>query len=285
MKLFSKKLALLLVFALLLSTCLFTLSACDDDDDDENGVEVLDSLNGKTPQEAYAELIARTNAATNVEIVADQRIDMTMSAQGQSFQQTTDQRVTSSMNGNNMFVKLENTSEGTTPTEQLMEVWYVNGVCYSHIKGTGLTEAKVKATIDLNQFAEEYGYADASDTFPEFDAALLQDLKFTKADGKYYVEFTVTGPQVEELVGEALEDSLGVDCEFGNLKYKIFFNEQGEVTGFENEVTFSFQMSSSGVLVTTNATAKTVATVKFGTVGAINPPADASSYTDVTGRI
>lgn len=288
MKMFGKKIALLLVFALLLSTCLFTLSACDDKDkdgeDDDNGVETLDLLNGKTPEQAYAALISQANAATNIEITADQTIDMNMVADGMSMQQTVIQKVVSQKNGNNMFMKMEQEITGVSPVEQLVEVWYINGVLYSHMKGTGISEAKAKATMDLDDFAAEYGDS-AGDTFPEFDAALLQGLKFTEADGKYYVEFTVTGEMVDELVGEVIEESMGVDCNFGNLKYKIFFNQQGEVTGFENEFTFTFEINEDGIQISTTATAKTVATVKMGTVGAINPPADANSYIDVTGQI
>ena len=287
MKLFGKKLALLLVFALLLSTCLFTLSACDDkddDDDDEETVEVLDSINGKTPQEAYTALISQTNSATNVEISADQKIDMNMSAQGMTIQQSMNQNIFYQINGSSHYMKMVSETTGMSPSEQLMEAWYVNGVCYSHIKGTDVSEVKAKATIDLDEFAAQYG-SSASDTFPEIDAELLEDLKFTKKGNKCYAEFTVTGAQVEEMVGSMIEDSMGVDCQFGAMTYKIFFNEQGEVTGYEQNFTFSFQIEAEGTVIDTTATAKTIATVKFGTVGAINPPADASSYVDATGRL
>ncbi len=283
MKKWTKKLVWLLVFALLISTCLLSFTACDedDDDDDDDGAKTVEKLNGKTAAELYVEALTQMGEAFNYEMDGEMVFDMQMAGQGMTASMRMEEDIVYKMNGTNLYMKMSGESTGVEAGSNLMEVWYVNGVCYVHTDVSDEDPVKGKVTMSLDDFMGEFG-EEGSSTMIELDASYLEGAKFKKDGNDYYVEITITGDEVADIVRGAMEDQgMGADMEFDNLVYKLFFDADGTMTG--GEATFTMAATAEGMTISASVTMEFE--YKYNSVGTINPPADANSYIDMTGRI
>lgn len=277
MKMFGKKMALLLVFALLLSTCLFTLSACDDDDDDDNDggdeVKTVETLNGMTPLEAYRAAEAQMENAQNAELSGIIGMVMEITGEGLSVNYGMDMNVLMRINGETFYSNVSGETTGLQSAEMLEETWLVDGVYYEHIReDSAISKTKTPMTYDEYMEMGDDG-SDQNDFFIDLESGLLDGAKFQKDGNVYYVDINLTGEQIKQYAADLVGDyEDGV--EFDTLNYRMSFNESGELTGFR--ISFSGETTENGTTMSMEVTMRL--DVKYNCVGTINPPTDAALY-------
>ncbi len=269
MKKWTKKLVWLLVFALLISTCLLSFTACDDDEDhDDDGM--VDTLNGKTPLELF--LAAKTADVENGEISGE--MEATISAVGQGM--TAEQTITSSMlmqyNGETKYSKTQTQTSGVGGSQSsLEESWLVDGTYYEHTNENG-SYKKVKKSMTYDQYLAEYGSED-EEFFIDLESGILDGAKFQKDGDTYHVDVKLTGDQIGQYASDLVE-SFGGALAFDTLNYRMSFDKDGNLKGFD--ISLSGEQTQDGVTVTMEIAV--VVEFKYGTVGTINPPEDAYRY-------
>ena len=276
MKKLTRKLALLLVLALLLSTCLFTLSACDNDDDDDNdggGVKTVETLNGMTPLEAYRAAEAKMETTENAELSGIIGMVMEVTGEGLSINQGMDMNVLMRINGETFYSNVSGETTGLQSAEMLEETWLVDGVYYEHIREDGaISKTKTPMTYDEYMEMGDDGN-DQNDFFIDLESGLLDGAKFRKDGKTYYVDVKLTGEQIKQYAADLVSDYED-DVEFDTLDYRMSFNENGELTGFR--ISFSGETTESGMTMSMEVTMRL--DVRYNCVGTINPPTDAALY-------
>ena len=271
MKKMTRKLALLLVMALLISTCLFTLSACDDDDDDDGDeIEIVDTLNGKTPLEIYREAETKLESASNAEMSGVADISVKISGDGISVNQSMDMTMLSQINGETMYTKITQESSGVAGSNMIQESWLVGGMFYERIEDEE-ENYKVKTPMTYDEYIEADG--DDSEYFIDITSGLLDNAKFKKDGNNYYLDLKLTGEQIQQYAGD-LVSSFGNGMAFDTLNYRMCFDQNGDLKGFN--ISFGGSATEEGMTMEMEMTMRV--DVKYGTVGTITAPADAGSY-------
>ncbi len=278
MKKLTRKLALLLVLALLLSTCLFTLSACDDDDDDDKDggddeVKTVETLNGMTPLEAFRAAKTQMENTENAELSGIIGVVMEVTGEGLSINQGVDMNVLMRINGETFYSNVSGETTGLQSAEMLEETWLVDGVYYEHIReDSAISKTKTPMTYDEYMEMGDDG-SDQNDFFIDLESGILDGAKFQKDGNAYYVDIKLTGDQIQQYAADLVSDyEDGV--EFDTLDYRMSFNESGELTGFR--ISFSGETTEDGMTMSMEVTMRL--DVKYNCVGTINPPADAALY-------
>ena len=271
-------------FLALLLCAVFAFSlVCMTSCDGEDTAKILDTLAGKTPEELYDASVAALATATSYEVSGNTDIDMKMSIRGQDATMIMKQTSISKANGEETYVKSSANGEmtfmgQTVPLEDtdFMEVWYVDGVCYSDMWGV-----KAKATVDMDEFKQKYMDTDpGEETLLDLPESWFKDIKFEKVDGGYVLNFTVKGEEYTELFGDMFAD---MDIEFvidGDVEYKIFFDKDGNLTKTTADFAMSYTMTIEMMSVSGTAVCTSVSTVSLKEV-TIEAPANADEFTDV----
>lgn len=266
-----KRISLFLSALMVLSLLTFGMTSCLEDsetNDDDNSSDNA-TVNGKTPEELYAQALSAVNDATNWEMTSNQEITMVMNYNGQSQNVEQTQTIEQKMNGENVYVKI-----GGSSLE--METWYVDGVLYT-VSG----DVKAKATLSLQEYQEQMT-GSADQTLLNIPSDWFEGIKFEEKDGKNCLNFHVSGEQYAELVGNML-DSMGADAEaeIGEVDYTVIFDKDGNIESIICDFSASFTVQG----VSVEADYHTVSDVTIGGVDAITAPADGDSYTDVTDQM
>ena len=259
-----KRISLLLTAVLSLSLLAGSMTACSDD------LQQSPTLDGKTPAEAYAASLEAINTAADYEMNSVQDIKMKITANGETTNQNTHQNIIQQVKGENAYCKIS--------SDYLdIEAWYVDGVLYS-----SAMDFKYKVTMSLDEYMEQMQSSGAA-SLMELPEKLFKDQKFVTEDGKQCLKFVIKGEEYLGLVDNAL-GSLGdtVDeMKIGDVSYTVYFNDKGEIDSIVTDFSASFTMQG----VEASAEYHTVSTVSIGGVGEIIAPADADSYTDMTGGL
>ena len=273
MKLF-KRLSLFLVLVLVTLASSVMLSACGGSDDD---TETVATLNGKTPIEVYRAAEEKLDNVSNAKISGDAKIKIEISGSGMSLTESMDMTILSEKNGESIHTKMEATANGYAETEMLEEEWFVNGMLYTYSKeGTDLSKTKESMTYD--EYVNSDSGSGDDDFLIEFEDEVLENAKFTKSGGKYHINVTLTGDEVNDLTSDMI-DSIAGGFEFDKVVYKLSFNKDGDLVGMT--ISFSGSMTAEGATMSMEITIKLAIT--YGNVGVINPPADSSTYVSADG--
>lgn len=270
-----KSISLFLSALLALSLLATGMTSCDKDKilggkDDTPGQVTTDNgntLNGKSPEDAYNDALEKFNSIKNYEMTAVQDIKMTMTYQGENMTQEQKQTINQKLNGDDQYVKVSGSA-----LEQ--ETWYVDGVLYTISGGT-----KAKATLSLKEFTEKMMGA-SSNNILNIPESWFKDVAFKTVEGKKVLEFKVDGNEYLTLIGNAL-GSMGTSVEDMNLSmvtYTVYFTDDGDIEKITS--VFSSTFSLQGIEV--KADYNTVTTVSLGTAAEITAPADGDSFIDVT---
>ncbi|MBE6533504.1 MAG: hypothetical protein E7678_00835 [Ruminococcaceae bacterium] len=260
-KLLALLMALMLVFSLVLVSC-----DESDDNDDKKQEEVLEKLNGKTPEELYKQMSEELSLAKNMTMVADQDIDMTMIYQGQEMPMKTKQTVTQKIDGDNFSMVTENNmAAGVT-------CYYVDGMVYN-VQITDGSKIKYKATIE--ELNEKVGVSAEEPKLLNLPESWFKDVKF-KADEtgeRYYIELVLDGNAYEVLFSNmtALQ---GVK-EVSDVTHKVYFTKDGKkIDSVVSTATMVMEMQGMEV------NASFVSTSTYSNIGTtvVEAPADADSY-------
>ncbi len=245
---------LLILLALTLAFSSLALVSCDKEED---GANFVATLNGKTPKELYELSREALREAKSYSVTASQVI--TMTANGQKL--TINQTVISKLNGDNSYMKATN----DYVSDANMEAWYVDGIVYSSMAGV-----KAKAEITMEEYMQNYMGKDPSEsTLLNIPESWFKDIKFREEKYGWSLNFVVDGTKYTEFFG-----NLGLNVSVsGNVKYTIFFDEDGNV----EKLNSVFDANASGV----KAHYVTESIIKIEPV-TITPPADADSYQSVT---
>ena len=279
MKKMTRKLALLLVMALLISTCLFTLSACDDkDDDDDDEIETVDTLNGKTPLEVCLSAVQRMETVENAEMSGVMNVNMEMSGEGISVNQTMNMTMLEQKNGETLYSKMTEESSGVAGENSIEESWLVGGMLYERTSGgeTGET-LKTKTPMTYDEYNSDNGEGGDDGFFLDFESGILDGAKFKKDGNTYHIDIKLTGEQIKQLAGDLTESFDGL-VEFDTFNYRMSFDAEGNLKGFN--ISFGGSATEEGMTMVLEITMRV--NVKYGTVGTIVAPADADSYELVT---
>ncbi len=251
-----KFLSLMLCIIMLAAT--LSLVAC-------NGEEDLTKLNGKTPEQIYAEALDKVKTITNFELKAEATITMSMNGDTQ----TADMTTVTKMDGNNIYVKVDNDIDASVN----MEAWYVDEVFYGEASGQ-----KFKAEITYADYVEKYmpDGATAEGALMQIPEAWFKDTKFNKTDdGKYYIEFIVSGEDYLTYMKDSAIGSMVNGVELADISYKVYFDKNANL----GDIVTEFTMTEQGVTVTVSAISKIS---NMGTT-TITVPAEAESWNDLTG--
>lgn len=274
MKKWTKKLVWLLVFALLISACLLSFTACDDEDEDDDDVKTVDTLNGKTPLELF--LAAKTADVENGEISGEMEATISAVGQGMTVEQTVTSTLLMQYNGETKYSKTENQTSGVGGSQSsLEESWLVGGKYYEHTND-GSTDRKVKTPMTYEEYLEEYGSED-DDFFIDVESGVLDGAKFKKDGDTYHVDVKLTGDQIEQYASDLVE-SFGGMVAVDTLNYRMSFDKDGNLKGFD--ISFGGEETQEGITMEMEITL--LVEIKYGTVGTINPPEDAYRYTNKT---
>lgn len=270
-----KRIAMLLSGLLALSLLTFSMTSCleegtpeDDDDEDEKQTDGS-KLNGKTPEELYAEALSAVNESLNWEMASTQEIKMVMTYNGETVEQEQTQTIEQKMNGEDVYVKI-----GGSALE--MESWYVDGIFYT-ISG----DVKAKAELSLKEYQEQMT-GSADQTLLNIPSEWFKDIKFEEKDGKNCLNFHVSGEEYADVVGNLFE-SMNIDAsaKIGEVDYTVVFDKKGNIEQILCD--FSAEFEIQGIAV--KADYHTVTDVKIGTAGEITAPADGDSFIDVTDQM
>ena len=268
-----KFLSLLLVFALALTlfvACNDNGGKTDDDGDEktdgttedggntENGgnVEGLEELAGKTPEELYAETVAKLASYTLYKAQTTQEI--VMSVQGQSF--TMIQEVTSVVDGQNSYFR--SYAENIDGSAIVNEGYYVDGVLYNATN-------KLKVELPYEDYVRDYlGGAEGESLLLNIPESWFSDIRFVENEGLYSLVFTIAGDKYEEFFSKT--GLVETATEISDVIYTVNFDKDAELVDIVTE----FSMNISGVDATVTSTSKII----LEDIPSITPPADADSY-------
>jgi len=270
------------IFAMLLSVVLvfslaFMTSCGDDGNDGADGS--LERLAGKTPEELYDASAAALAMAGSYEVISENDIVMDMSVSGQEVFVVMKQSATSKINGEDTYMKSTSTSEmitmgQTTPLGDVapMEVWYIDGICYSYMMGV-----KAKAAVDKEQFAQKYMGKDPKEsTLLDLPESWFEDIKFDLADDGYVLNMVVSGEEYTQFIGNVYEE-LGYDLAIdGDVDYKIFFDKDGNLTKITADFNMIYNIQGTSGTAKCNSVSKV--SLKDVTVEA---PANADEFQEV----
>lgn len=270
------------IFAMLLSVVLvfslaFMTSCGDDGNDGADGS--LERLVGKTPEELYDASVEALSMAGSYEVTTENDIIMDMSVSGQEVFVVMKQSATSKINGDDTYMKSTSTSEmitmgQITPLGDVapMEVWYVDGICYSYMMGV-----KAKAAVDKEQFAQEYMGKDPKEsTLLDLPESWFKDIKFDLADDGYVLNMVVSGEEYTQFIGNVYEE-LGYDLAIdGDVDYKIFFDKDGNLTKITADFNMIYNIQGTSGTAKCNSVSKV--SMKDVTVEA---PANADEFQEV----
>lgn len=243
-----KTLALILCFIFIASLCLV---GCNGED--------LAKLDGKTPQELFAESRQKLADYTRYKAVTEQTIIMEM----QGVKLTMPQTVVSIVDGQNSYVKSEATDPMTMKPSVNAEAWYVDGVLYN-----GLT--KIKADLPWDTYVSDYLGGDPSgNMLVNLPEEWFKDIKFEKKEGSdnYFLVFNISGDKYEELFSKT---GLAASAEISDVVYTVEFDKDGNLLCVYTD----FSMNIQGVAASCTSTAKII----VEGVEAVTAPADAETY-------
>ena len=267
-----KRISLFLSALMALSLISFSMTGCleedsSDEDEDEDDSGVVDKVNGKTPEELYAEALSAMNTATNYETTAVQDIKMVMTYEGETQNVEQTQTIATKHTGEDIYVKIGGSAIA-------METWYVDGMLYV-ISG----ETKAKAQISLEDYKEQY-MSGSDETLLNVPSDWFEGIKFEKEDGKYHLNFHVSGEAYQQVVGNLLENMGLGDTEYtiGEVDYTVIFDKKGNIEKIISDFSASYSIDT----VTVKADYHTVTTVKLSGVSPVTAPADGNSFIDVT---
>ena len=224
---------------------------------DNDGDEVTDELAGMTPDELYEFCRAQLQTATSYYVENEQLI--TISYQGESM--TATQTVVNKLNGDNIYVNIDSEMDSSVN----METWYIDGMMYVNMGGR-----KMKAVIDMDAFKEQYlGTSATESALIDIPESWFNDIQFEKEDEKWALVFVVSGQKYNEVYENTGLDVVDI---VGDVTYKIYFNELGEILGAFT----SFDMEMDG-LDGYDVHCDTYSDITIGEYE-ITPPADADNY-------
>ena len=265
-----KKFLSIIMCVVLIASC-FMLGACDEekvaedikkilDETDENGN--LKTLGGKTPKELYDEASAILSNATNFTQEAVQDISMVINGESMALKQN----VLSKVDGDNSYIK----SSGVEGSE--MEGFYVDGVVYAKMNGV-----KNKASLSKAEYYEKFlGTTEEESKILDIPESWFKDIVIKKDGDEYYIHFVVSGEEYSKLIGKA---AAGIDVSLAtDVNYKVYLTKEGKLS----KVIVEVEMEIEGAKVKLYSESKFYDVV---TTAPITAPADADSYTDVTGSI
>lgn len=255
--------ALLLCFVLVFSVV--SMTSCTEEELNA-AKETLETLNGKTPEDLYEESRNALALAGSYEVISQSDIVIKMEYLGQNMDMVMKQNTVSRVNGDDNYSKSTATTEmlsgeefdsdeGSAETE-VMEVWYVDGICYGDIFGQ-----KVKVALDKEEFLEKYMGKDPKETtLMDIPESWFKDIGFKKETNGYSLNLTVSGEEYTKYFATAFEDfPMEVNIE-GDVEYKLFFNSDGELT--KATADFSFGCEIMGVTATATCTSVNTVSVK-----------------------
>lgn len=253
-----KFLSLMLCIIMIAAT--FSLVAC-------NGGEDLTKLNGKTAEQLYNEALDKVKGLTNFELDATATISMELNNQTQ----TIDVKTVSKMDGQNVYVKVDNDMDASAN----MEAWYVDEVFYGEAAGQ-----KFKAEITYEDYVEKYmpEGATAEGALMQIPEAWFKDTKFIKtSDGMYYIEFVVSGEDYLTYMQNSALGSMLSNIAIDDISYKVYFDKDANL----GDIVTEFSMTEQGVKMTATAVSKIS---NIGTT-TITVPEEANSWNDLTGLV
>ena len=253
-----KKILSLLLCAVLMLTMLGLVS-CDDEEtnDGGNGDGAIETLNGKTPEQLYQAALDKVAGLTNYTMVAKQVI----TGGGMTINQT----VSAKMDGNNSYVKTENSMDSSGNAE----CWFVDDMLYMTSGGMS-----IKMALSYDDFANAYMPEGATG-----DGALMNipeswfvDTSFHQEGDLYYIEFIVSG---EEYLQYFESTGLGSYIEnVEDVSYKVYFDAQGNL----GDVVTEADMVSEGVAL------HIVSTSTFSGINStvVTAPENADTFMDLS---
>ncbi len=267
-----KIIALLLALTLVFGIFMFT--SCDitggnpngeNPDNDGNGTnDEFEELNGKTPEEIYAEALAKLGGLTNYTVVSNQVIDMKMNGQTMRV----NQEVISKVNGQDSYVKISNDMPETAG--ELMEIWYISGWYYCHAAGIQY-KAELAYEDVVNKYMPEGATSDSA--LLNIPSSWFKDIKFTKDGDDYALKFIVSGEEYSEFINN--QSGIAYDSVISDVEYTAYFTAAGELKNIRTV----FDYTVSG----TECHADTVSTVSDVGTTSIVKPDGADDYQDYTG--
>ena len=241
----------------------------DNDEPSTNDKGGLEELNGKTPEQLYAQASQKINSVDNLTMIANQDIYMTMEQNGETMEQAVKQSIVQKYNGNDFSLVTQNEMGSGQ-----MNCQYVDGMVYN-VQFTDGRRIKYEATPEqlyekLNMDPSESKVLTIPVSWFNEDVAFFED----EDNDRYYIEFSLDGDQYELLFDNmAALGNAGID-EVSDVKHRVYFTKDGDLQSMISEA--SMQMESQGIKVDCRFVTTTIFTNIGSTV--VEVPVNADSY-------
>ena len=250
--------ALSIVFCLSLA---LSLSSCE--------AKTLETFNGAEPQQLYSLALESLNNMDNFEIVHEQTITTSVFF---IFKQSVDQTITVKIDGDDFYQNIECSDDSIWEDDAILESWYVDSYLYAYTDG-----AMRKQHFDPSEMeGSVYDFDNADGKLLNLPESWFKDSCFYAKGDDVYLEFIIDGEEYCNLLSESGGDTELAMSADGDVKYRVYFHDDGTVDRIESS--YSFIVEESGIEV--KATVEMVSTVKNVGSTSVDLPSSAPTATE-----
>ena len=261
---------------------------------DESSYTQQETLNGKTTQEKYEEIMDTIDTySANFTSNTQFDIGVTMKMQGMKAKLNMEMKSTVKMDGEN-FEEVDFIDAGELMGEALgtmeMKAWYVDGVAYLDGTDSGslegsISQTKVKYTATIAEICEIAGLDEDSLWNPiyDFSGAAFEDVQFSVGKKDSYFTLTMTGDEAAAYAEKyvALQGVSG-DITIPKINYKFVLDAEGnfQYAKINYEMTMVANVGGEQVTYSYKYNGK----ITFSDIGTttVSAPAGSETWTDLT---
>ncbi|MBQ7770007.1 MAG: hypothetical protein IJ373_02345 [Clostridia bacterium] len=254
-----------------------------------NGYTTQETLNGKTAEEKYTEIMATIDGQSeNFSSLIQYDIHCDVSMDGMNFGMDLELTSTVKMNGDDFYASdfvdagsLQGMDLGT----KLQNVWYVDGVAYLDMDVTGdimdsspIDESKM--TVSMEELCQAAGLEKDNLFNPlyDFSDTAFEDVQFNVGESDSYFEIVMKGDDAAAYAQTVLsKQGLAGQLSIPQVNYKFIMDKDGNFDYVK--IDFDVNVNSSGVTFKYKYDGK----ITFSDIGTtvVTAPAGSEDWTDL----